>query len=65
MAKFSVIFSETLNTVVEYEADSAAVALEMGRNDYNDGKIILTPEDFGGHYEIELTETDDETESEE
>lgn len=64
MAKFSVMFTETLNTVVEYEADSEAEALEMGRDDYNDGKITLTPEDFGGHYEIELTETDDEAEAE-
>ncbi|WP_339343391.1 DpnD/PcfM family protein [uncultured Psychrobacter sp.] len=64
MAKFSVMFTETLNTVVEYEADSEEEALEMGRDDYNDGKITLTSEDFSGHYEIELTGTDDESEGE-
>lgn len=64
MAKFSVMFTETLNTVVQYEADSEEEALEMGRDDYNDGNITLTSKDFSGHYEIELTETDDESDDE-
>lgn len=46
MRKYEVIITETLQRVVEYEANSKEEAIEAVKGDYRLGEIILDESDF-------------------
>lgn len=59
MKTFTFLFTETLNTTREYQAETEEEAYDMARDAYGCGDVTLSSDDYSGHYEIERVDNDD------
>lgn len=44
--KYQIEITETLNRIIEIEAESEEMAMDKCRNIYREGKVVLTSENF-------------------